>query len=175
MLWKMSKKEKILMLMVMLLIFLLTITQMDKSKNIHIVGDELGYWGIAAYFTGNNWSQLLNWMESYYSFGYSLVLVPLMIIFEQPEYMYQVAVLLNGGMISFCVPMGIIVAKYLFPKLDYRVVILGVFVTCSSTAYLVQSHTAWSECLLIFLFWLTLVLVLSSLKDMRMKVSKKIL
>lgn len=65
----------------------------------HITGptmypDEFGYFANAADWLGFDWSQTVS-LQSYYSFGYSIMLLPFMYLIHNPLLMYKVAVLMN--------------------------------------------------------------------------------
>lgn len=66
---------------------------------IHISGpvmypDEFGYWANAAQWIGFDWSEVVS-LQSYYSFGYSILLAPFLAFIKNPMLMYKAAVLLN--------------------------------------------------------------------------------
>lgn len=66
---------------------------------VHISGpvmypDEFGYWANAAQWIGFDWSEVVS-LQSYYSFGYSILLAPFLAFIKNPMLMYKAAVLLN--------------------------------------------------------------------------------
>ena len=58
--------------------------------------DEFGYWASAANWIGYDWSGLTA-LNSYYSFGYSLLLVPVLKICSGAVMAYRTAVALNNA------------------------------------------------------------------------------
>ena len=75
----------------------------DKTYQMYILGDEFGYWTNAAYMFGYNWSSVTS-HNTYYSWGYSLLLVPLFYI-SNWKIRYQVALAINITLmiIAFCI------------------------------------------------------------------------
>lgn len=59
-----------------------------------IFPDEFGYWFYAAGAAGYDWSHIVS-LGSYYSFGYSLILTPIFILFTDAVAAYRVAVAVN--------------------------------------------------------------------------------
>ena len=47
-----------------------------ELNQIIVINDEFGYWSIASSLAGKNWSELIS-NTPFYSFGYSILLVPL--------------------------------------------------------------------------------------------------
>lgn len=65
----------------------------------HITGptlypDEFGYWANAAGWLSFDWADTVA-LQSYYSFGYSIVLFPILKFFDNPFLAYRMAVLVN--------------------------------------------------------------------------------
>ncbi|MBR4984088.1 MAG: hypothetical protein IKY94_16265, partial [Lachnospiraceae bacterium] len=56
--------------------------------------DEFGYWSTAAHMIGWDWSQVAS-RGSYYSFGYSFILCPILKFCEDSVSAYRVAVFVN--------------------------------------------------------------------------------
>ena len=56
--------------------------------------DEFGYWTPAAAMLGYDWSSITS-LGSYYSYGYSAVLVFVLAIFKDPIVTYRAAVIVN--------------------------------------------------------------------------------
>lgn len=57
--------------------------------------DEFGYWASAARLVGYDWSEVSS-LGSYYSFGYSLILAPILCIFRDALWAYRAAVTVNA-------------------------------------------------------------------------------
>lgn len=74
--------------------------QLRNISGMTMYPDEFGYWANAAYWLGFDWSEVVS-LQSYYSFGYSLLLWPFLACMKNPALMYQAAVLLNIIIIFF--------------------------------------------------------------------------
>lgn len=150
------KKERYVLLFFLILSFLLRVFYITKVKGPFVYTDELGYWGHAANLTGNTWSGVMNGMP-WYAFGYSLLLAPLFWITTDVVWMYRMAVVLNAILGILC----LIIAYQLLLKVQIRSTqvparIVWAFTAVSYSAYIFNSHIAWSETLLSFLMWLIL-------------------
>ena len=80
-------------------IFFLTLFVIYQYGILRIYGmseypDEFGYWSTAAHMIGWDWSQVAS-RGSYYSFGYSLILIPILKFCEDSVSAYRVAVFVN--------------------------------------------------------------------------------
>ena len=56
--------------------------------------DEFGYWSPAAAILGYDWSEITG-LGSYYSYGYSALLVPILLLFHNAITTYRAAIVLN--------------------------------------------------------------------------------
>jgi hypothetical protein len=65
-----------------------------KAYGFTYFPDEFGYWAYAARVAGYDWSDIAS-LGSYYSYGYSLVLFPIFVLFNNSVTAYRVAVGLN--------------------------------------------------------------------------------
>lgn len=120
--------------------------------------DEFGYWASAANTVGYDWSQVAS-LGSYYSFGYSLVLTPILWIFKGGVLAYRVAIVVN--VLLQCV--SLILLKGLFTiiypkmhKLD-AIYCIGIAVFYPVWSFFVQ--ITLTEALLSFLFILIVFLM----------------
>ena len=148
-----KRKEIIMVALLTTIIFLTHTIYVKDTGIIFILDDEYGYWANAAYFSGLDWSATVSKIP-YYSYGYSLLLVPLFKIFNNTTTMYQVAVLLNGIMVSISFLLCYDIAKKVIKNCD-KIVLLSIsFLISMYSTYINYSHTTWNECLLMFIFWL---------------------
>ena len=67
---------------------------MSKVYGFELLPDEFGYWNYAAFLLGYDWSNIVS-LGSYYSFGYTLILYPILKFFENPILAYRIAATLN--------------------------------------------------------------------------------
>lgn len=146
-------KELKILISLTLLVFIIHIWHVRELNIFTVLDDEFGYWGIAAYFAGFDWSDAISKIP-YYSYGYSLLLVPLLWMFDDPTHMYKAAIIINGILVSGCFLLCYDIAKKLAKQTD-RFLLMGIaFLISMYPAYIAYSNIAWAECLLIFLVWL---------------------
>ena len=149
---KLNKEHLILLLAAALVLLIHTIHIRDIGI-FTVLDDEFGYWGNAAYLAGLDWSDTVSKIR-YYSYGYSLMLVPLFWIFDDPTHMYKAALFLNGIMSSISFLLCYDIAKKL--KKDANIYILmGIsFLISMYPSYIVYSSVELCECLLVLICWL---------------------
>lgn len=142
------------------LIFISRIWYIRQTNVLAIRNDEYGYWSHAAFFTGHDWSDVLSGHMNWYSYGYSLVLVPLFWISHNLYFMYKAAIVLNGifSILSFILCFAC--ARILFPKIGQTALLTVSFIVCMYSSYITQGAIAWSETFLYLCVWLLLYLFL---------------
>lgn len=135
---------------VMLGVYMVTAGQL---YGIFFPPDEYGYWANAAAFLGRDWSEV-SALQSYYSFGYSLLLVPLMGLIKDTVLLYRAAVFMN--VVLACLH-GILLYRILarlFPETDRRLLVLAGSAGAFYPSILVYSHYTLAEVLLNLMFLL---------------------
>jgi hypothetical protein len=154
---KLVKNEKVVVILMCLITFVSRCLLIYYMDGPFIYADEMGYWTHAANMAGVQWSID---GTSWYSYGYSLLLVPLFWISHNMSVVYKLALVLNAimGVIS-CLLCYSIAAK-LAPKLEKWVIGVLSLVVTMYPAFLAQSYIAWAETELFMLVWLLLWLVL---------------
>lgn len=146
-------KEYFILACSALLIFFIHIIHIRNISILKILDDEYGYWGNAAYLAGLNWSDTVSKIP-YYSYGYSLLLVPLFWIFKNTINMYRGAIVLNGIMLSVSFLLCYNISKKLICGVNkYILMSISILISMYPT-YIVYSNIAWSECLLVLICWL---------------------
>lgn len=148
-----ADKERIILLCLTLLVFIINIRHVGSIEIFTVLDDEFGYWGNAAYLAGLDWSGVISEIP-YYSYGYSLLLVPLFFIFDNPIHMYKAAIVLNGIMLSVSFLLCYDIVKNLAKGVDKKILIVIAFLISMYPAYIAYSSIAWGECLLILNIWL---------------------
>lgn len=125
--------------------------------------DEFGYWSTAAKMAGWDWSQISS-LGSYYSFGYSIILYPILIFTSDSIAAYRVAVLVNA--ILMCVASFLLqkIVTKLFPERSrlYGIFLSGISVLYPSWIFYMQ--TTMTEALLSFMVILVAYLFLKLLE-----------
>ena len=70
-----------------------------KIYGFTILPDEFGYWSYAAAAAGYDWSGIVS-LNSYYSYGYSAILLPVFMLFQDGLIAYRAAVAVNFVMLA---------------------------------------------------------------------------
>lgn len=163
---KILKNIHLLPFLGVVLISILCLANIPQLKNIQVINDEFGYWGITALFLENDWSGLMQ-SAPYYSYGYSILMAILVKMCQSPVSMYSIAILLNAFLVVLSYLIAIRCWKLQFPATNQIVAsIIPLAIVLYSNTY-AQTQIAWSETLLYFLFWLNYYLVLkcSTIKE----------
>ena len=115
-----------------------------------IYPDEFGYWSTAARMAGWDWSQITS-LGSYYSFGYSILLYPILMLTSDSVAAYRLAVMLNA--VLMCVASFLLqkMGEELFPNRSemYRILLSGISVLYPSWIFYMQ--TTMTEAILAFM------------------------
>lgn len=86
---------------VCLLVFCIFQSSIGNIYGFSLYPDEFGYWASAARVRGYDWSRIAS-LGSYYSFGYSLILMPIVLVFGAGVTAYRAAVAVNYAMVAGC-------------------------------------------------------------------------
>ena len=146
-------KDKMILYTLSLVLFVLHIWYINGLYLPNILDDEFGYWGIAAYFAGIDWSSATSHI-SYYSYGYSILLTPLFWLFDDPVVIYRAALVINSVLLSLIPTISLSISKKIFPKTNKWFLLIVSFSVSLYPSYIVYSNIAWSESLLIFVCWM---------------------
>lgn len=84
-----------------LLLFCIACHGISKSYGFYFPADEFGYWSYAAGLAGYDWSDIAS-LGSYYSYGYSLILLPVFLIFKSGVTAYRAALFVNFALLAVC-------------------------------------------------------------------------
>ena len=121
--------------------------------------DEFGYWSPAAKLLGYDWSSITA-LGSYYSYGYSALLLPILFTFNGAITTYRAAVILNLLMQCLSVPMVFAILSSLFPNKIRSVTAIIASISVLYPAWIFYTQTTMSEALLNFLFVLSTFLMI---------------
>lgn len=130
-------------------------------KNIYTVwqiGDEAGYLMNAAFLTNHDWSSIYN-VIPYYGYGYSLLLIPLFILFGTGIEIIQGAVFINILCITITYFIQIVVMKIITKDTRVHILALISFTTCFYPYIVGQAFQVIAESFLIMLFWTSILLL----------------
>ena len=95
---KLSNK-RIYIILTELLVFGIFQSVAGRIYGFSLYPDEFGYWASAAKVVGYDWSKIAS-LGSYYSYGYSLILIPILYVFKGGVAAYRAAVAVNYLMIG---------------------------------------------------------------------------
>lgn len=136
---------------ILLIIFCVFQYGIRKICGFTLYPDEFGYWASAAGAVGHDWSEVAS-MGSYYSFGYSLILIPVLLLFGGGVTAYRMAIAVN--MFFLCAGMLLLkrLMKRIFPNISEikNVFISGIAVMYPPWIFYMQMTLA--ESVLMFLF-----------------------
>ena len=148
------------------IIFVLCLWDVGLLERIRVVDDGFCYWGIAANISGYDWSELIS-QSSYYSYGYSLILIPLFWLHRlgiTMTVLYRIAIVLNAFFLSGCYLITLYMLKELFEGIPVGFKrVLSLFVTLY-IGNMAQMGMAWTETFLLFMFWCVVILLYRVIK-----------
>lgn len=147
--------NKLIHILCIVVIFVVCIWYLGMQQRIRVVDDEFAYWGIAAQLAGLDWSGALS-KTGYYSYGYSLILVPLYWLIRagmEVVVVYRIAIVMNAVFLclSFCLAKA--AAKRIFSDINIRFIDAASLVSVLFLSNVTQSGCAWTEVYLAFMFW----------------------
>lgn len=128
--------------------------------------DEFGYFGVAASFAGWDWRDVLA-TSDYYSFGYSFLLFPFMLLARlglPMALIYKAVILLNGCFLVGVFVLVMHVQRKVFSDFPDQLQSVTALMVALYIANAVQSNTAGVEMCLRFLFWAILSTLISFVK-----------
>ena len=129
-----------------------------KCFNPFVYNDEMGYWTHAAKLAGMDWtgvSKTLAW----YSFGYSFMLAPLMMLISDTVALYRSALMLNIAMELVCYFLFIYILRRVFPELGRLPSSFAAAAAILYTSYQMNAGIAFSETALLFVTTLVTFLI----------------
>lgn len=150
------------LIFILLLVFCIFQYGIEKICGFTMYPDEFGYWASAANVVGYDWSEVAS-LGSYYSFGYSLVLIPLLKLFQNGVSAYRAAIAIN--MCFMCIGMFLLlqILRRIFPNISNikRVFISGIAVMYPPWIFYTQMTLAESLLMVLYISicWLLICLI----------------
>ncbi|MDE5700173.1 MAG: hypothetical protein K2I96_22680, partial [Lachnospiraceae bacterium] len=138
-----------------LLIFCIACHGISKSYGFYFPADEFGYWFHAARLAGYDWSDIAS-LGSYYSYGYSLVLLPVFLLFQDGIIAYRAALFVNFAMLAVCF--------FVLQKMVKNLSPFHVAVAVFYPTWLFYAGTTFAEVLLVTLYIVICLLLLNYLR-----------
>jgi len=134
-----------------------------RIRGFVVYPDEFGYWASAAKNIGYDWTEVAS-LGSYYSFGYSLLLTPILWIFKGGVAAYRAAVIVNLMLqcASVCLIFGIF--RRLYPREDALDIIYAVGIGVMYPVWMFYVQTTLCETLITFMYILICYLFLRVLQ-----------
>ena len=118
-----------------------------------IYADELGYLGIARYFSGKYSLPVYN--NAFYHFGYSFFIAPVYLLLSDPVKIYQTIVCVNVFVISSAIFFLYKILNYIVSAPKHQLVLIA-FTTMLYPAFVYNSMIAWTENFLVFFYLMSL-------------------
>lgn len=133
-------------------ILLVCFVHMSKLDFPTVLNDEFGYWANAVSLAGYDWSSLIS-TTPYYSWGYSILLVPIVVLLPSALW-YKAAICLNVllliGSYYLCYNFG----RKLFSGFNAYVLSVITLIVIIYPGNIVYAQESWSEILLAFMMWM---------------------
>ncbi|MDE6882206.1 MAG: hypothetical protein K2P48_03720 [Lachnospiraceae bacterium] len=146
-----------------LVIFLLATYRLSDIGQPILFNDEVGYWSNSAFFMGIDWTSVTGRI-SYYSYGYSLLLIPVRMLSELFNWswdtMYRAAVMMNAGFLVVSYILALKLAKRYLTGMNELVRTAACFTVFTYSSYIVYAHITWTECTLVLFFWVFLYVMM---------------
>ncbi len=164
-------KEALLQCFFAVLIFILATWRLDEIGQPIILSDEYGYWANSAYFLGQDWSSLTSRI-GYYSYGYSLLLIPIRILQAMFDWawgtMYGAAVILNSLMLVGGYVIAVRISKRYFDTQNWIIRSAVCFVAFCYTSNIFYAHLTMTETTILFFFWMFLYILMKAIDNPNM-------
>ena len=125
-------------------IFILNYRIVGKCYSPFVYNDEMGYWMHAAEFAGLDWRGVSGTV-AWYSYGYSLLLAPLVKLIKDTVVLYRAALIMNILMDEICYFMYVYIIRRLFPKLGIIPASVAAAAGMLYTSYQFNAGVAFSE------------------------------
>lgn len=155
----MHKKSKVylyinenkLLYLLAFIIFAILIVHKKEVYGMIVYNDEVGYWRTAAFLSGLDFDIFTKNTVSYYGYGYSFILTPLFIFFNDFISIYQFAILINAILlvITYFLLYNIMIH---ISDIDKNILTIISFAAIMNMGNVFQVYIAWTETLISFLF-----------------------
>lgn len=141
-----------LLVSVILIVFIYSLFT-NYPYALNNTGDEFSYLTMGAHFGGIDWSQLTSSWCYYYSFGYSILIAPLFLFFNNIDLVYIGCVVINTLAIIGSFLLSLSCLKKIFINVDKNILLIICVAIALYSSNIVNSKWAWGECILVFLYW----------------------
>ena len=159
---KINKSEYMMLLAGAFVIMLIGLYDLNKHYCLTIINDEFSYWANAAQMAGKDWTSLIS-TSSFYSYGYSFLLIPLFWLGISMSVAYRIAIVMNVILLVLSFFMAAWLGMRLFGNgeglITRRIIIFISLVVTLYVGNIFQLTVAWTEIPLYFVFWAIVVLI----------------
>ncbi len=153
-----KRKENLIHIFAILGIFLISSYRIFEKPGLWFA-DEFGYAASAAYFAGMDWSEQISNI-SYYGLGYGILLIPAYKFCSSARQIMLYVDILNLILLVLSFELSVRFMKRFFADLDSLNIYIYAFFSILYINNLVQLQLAWPETLNLFLYWITLNLIM---------------
>lgn len=152
---KMKKKmgDILFIIIGIIAIAFIVLFNIEKLNNIRVVADEFGYWLDATAFTEKNWAEVGS-LNPYYSYGYSLFLVPIVKYITVPGLAYKLGIGINVIFMVLSYLISIEIGKKIYPAEKIKTIVLTSFVMELYPTLIILSQHTVGECMQYFMYWM---------------------
>lgn len=151
----------ILQIGLLLLIFATFIPGMLHANGMLFTEEESRVWGYAYTLFGVDWSYYIS-TESLYSFGYSILMAPVIALFQNsPVAVYKIAIMGNGLALGLSYLLSLYVMFRIFPKSNKYLISVACAVSALSPGYAAIKCLALPDMVIVLLVWINLALLIS--------------
>lgn len=153
-----KQHETIQLLCIVGAVFLIHMSVSFFVRAVYLAQDEFAVTAVTAYFAGEDWSNMVQYLP-YYGFGQALLYIPIFLITKNPITRYILMGTVNSALLS---TIPVFVYKILesanltsHRKRCYYAAIVALF-----PSYLIYTKWLWNETMLCVLPWILLFLIL---------------
>lgn len=157
------KREYGYLLFFLVLIFCLFQYGIMRIFGFSLFPDEFGYWAPAAKALGWDWSDTVS-LGSYYSFGYSLLLMPVLYFVKDSITAYRAAVGVNVALLAVGLILLCLLLEKLFTGMPRTRLVLTAGIAALYPVWIFYAQLTMAEALLLFLYVLVCYLFLCFLE-----------
>ncbi len=159
-----KRKEIIVRLFLFFILLIIGLFDLNKYFGPTTGVDDIGYWTEAYYFAYGESKNVASEL-SYYSFGYSLLLAPLVRIVKNGTYLYRSIIVLNTFLNSFSFLVLAKISDYTLRMISNRWRSILSFVAIMYVSNYTYSKIILSESFVTFLFLVILLLMIIMLEE----------
>lgn len=142
------------MLFLAIALFLYFYSNLENISIVWELPDEVGYLYNAAFLAGKDWSGYADFIDVYYGYGYSLILIPLFFICDTGSEIIKMAILINYIIVILTYFIQVYILKKIFHKQNSYVIALVAFILNFFPYVVASANKVICEVFLNFQIWL---------------------